>query len=119
MEAKIMKTKSPKSAKTFGKKVKDFKEEEWKAKRDEIMRTGVRAKFAQHPELRTKLLETGTRVIGEADPRSKYWAIGTSAGTSKAVPSKWPGKNALGNILMELRTSFNAESQPQESQAKA
>jgi hypothetical protein len=32
MEGKILKTKSAKSVKTYGKKVKDFKEEEWNAK---------------------------------------------------------------------------------------
>jgi len=71
----------------------------------------VRAKFIQHPDLRKKLLDTGNRIIGEADPRDKYWAIGTSAGTSKAMkPEQWPGKNVLGKILMEVRTSLRDES---------
>ena len=68
------------------------------------MRTALKAKFIQHPDLKTKLLETGTRSIGEASARDKYWSIGTSADTAKAKdPSKWPGKNVLGNMLMELR----------------
>ena len=107
METKIMKTKSAKSVKTYGKKVKDFKDEEWAGKKDEIMKTAVRAKFIQHPDLRTKLLDTNDRIIGEADPRDKYWGIGTSAGTSKAMkPEQWPGKNVLGKILMEVRSSL-------------
>lgn len=107
MEKKILKTPSPKSVKTFGKKVKDFKEEEWTAKKDNVMRIAVKAKFTQHPELRKKLQETGDKRIGEANPRDKYWGIGTGADTSKAKdPSKWPGKNVLGKILEEIRTEL-------------
>jgi ribA/ribD-fused uncharacterized protein len=106
-DSKIMKTKSAKAVKSIGKKVQNFKEEDWSAKKDEIMRTGLKAKFMQHPELRAKLLETGVRPIGEADPRDKYWAIGTSSETSKAKnPTKWPGKNMLGKMLMELRAEL-------------
>jgi hypothetical protein len=109
METKILKTTSPKSVKTYGKKVKDFKEDVWAEKKDDIMRTALKAKFVQHPDLRAKLLETGTRPIAEADPRDKYWAIGTSADTSKAKdPAKWPGKNVLGKMLETLRTELNA-----------
>ena len=106
-ETKIMKTKSPKSVKTYGNKIKDFKEEEWKEKQDNVMRIALKAKFTQHPELRTKLLETGTKLIAEADPRDKYWSIGTSSETSKAKdPAKWPGQNRLGKMLEELRTEL-------------
>jgi len=71
------------------------------------MRTAVKAKFVQHPDLKAKLLETGTRPIGEASARDKYWGIGTSADTSKASdPTKWPGKNVLGKMLTELRTEL-------------
>ena len=104
---KILKTPSPKAVKALGKKVKGFVKEEWDAKKDGIMKTAIKAKFIQHPDLKTKLLETGTRPIGEASARDKYWGIGTSAETSKANdPSKWPGKNVLGKQLMELRTEL-------------
>jgi ribA/ribD-fused uncharacterized protein len=104
---KILKTPSAKSVKALGKKVKDFVKEEWDKTKDGVMRTAVKAKFIQHPDLKTKLLETGKRPIGEASARDKYWGIGTSADTSKANdPSKWPGKNVLGKILTELRSEF-------------
>ena len=32
---------------------------DWEAVKDEVMRTAVRAKFTQHPELRDRLLATG------------------------------------------------------------
>ena len=103
-QAKIMKTASAKSVKSYGDKVKDVKEDEWAEKRDAVMATALKAKFMQHPELKAKLLSTDDRPIGEANARDKYWSIGTGAETSKAkVPSKWPGKNRLGHLLMDLR----------------
>ncbi len=77
-QAKILKTASPKSVKSYGKKVKGFVEETWNETKDQVMRTAVKAKLMQHPEILKALRETGTRPIAEADPRSKYWGIGTS-----------------------------------------
>jgi ribA/ribD-fused uncharacterized protein len=106
-QGKIMKTSSPKSVKSIGKKVIGFKEEEWAETKDRVMAAALKAKFMQHPELLKKLRETGTRRIAEADPRSKYWGIGTSADTSKAKdPERWPGKNKLGQILEALRAEL-------------
>jgi ribA/ribD-fused uncharacterized protein len=107
VEKKIMKTPSAKSVKGFGKKVKNFKQEEWDEKKDSIMKVALKAKFTQHPELKKKLLDTGDRPLAEANPRGKYWGIGTSADTSKAKdPAKWPGKNVLGKMLADLRTEL-------------
>ena len=107
IQAKIMKTPSPKSVKAYGKKVKDFKEEEWNAKKDEIMKTALDAKFMQHPDLAERLKATKDRPLAEANPRDKYWGIGTSADTSKANdPAKWPGKNVMGKLLGEIRTKL-------------
>jgi ribA/ribD-fused uncharacterized protein len=106
-QGKIMKTASAKSVKSYGDKVKDVKEEEWAEKRDQVMRIALKAKFMQHPDLKAKLLSTADRPIGEANARDKYWSIGTGADTSKAkIPSKWPGKNRLGALLMELRSEL-------------
>jgi ribA/ribD-fused uncharacterized protein len=107
IQTKILKTVSPKSVKSYGKKVKGFDEESWSAKKDEVMRVAVKAKLMQHPDILKKLRDTGVRPIAEADPRGKYWGIGTSADTSKAKDvAKWPGKNVMGKILMELRTEL-------------
>ena len=71
------------------------------------MKTALTAKFAQHSDLKDKLLATGDRPLAEADPRDKEWGIGTSADTSKAKdPAKWPGQNRLGTLLMEIRTQL-------------
>jgi ribA/ribD-fused uncharacterized protein len=107
---KILKTKSAQSAKAAGKKVKDFKDETWKEKKDEVMKTVLRAKFTQNLELRKKLLDSGDKVIANADSRDKYWGIGTSVNTTMAKdPAKWKGENKLGKMLEELRTTIKAE----------
>ncbi len=108
IEAKIMKSPSPKSVKAYGRKVKNFKPADWEQRKDIVMKTAIRAKFTQHPELRKKLLDTKDAPLGEANPRDKYWGIGTGADTTKAnAPSKWPGKNKMGEFLMELRKELS------------
>jgi hypothetical protein len=105
---KILKAKSAKAAKALGKKVANFNEDTWKEMREGIMELGVRTKFIQHPELRKQLMETGEKIIGEANARDKFWGIGSSVESDKSkVPSKWAGQNMMGKILMKLRDSFN------------
>jgi ribA/ribD-fused uncharacterized protein len=105
---KVMKAKSAKSAK--GVSIEGAKEDEWDARKDDAMRVILRAKFTQHPELRKQLLETGKSVLGYANARDKYWSIGTSEDTDKAKnPKKWPGKNMVGVLLMELRETLQGE----------
>ena len=105
---KIMKAASAKAAKAYLKKLS--KNETWETKKDQVMRDAIRAKFTQHPELRTKLLDTGKRPIGFADARDIYWGIGTSMDTDKAkLASKWRGLNKLGKMLEELRSRLTDE----------
>jgi ribA/ribD-fused uncharacterized protein len=105
---KIMKAASAKAAKAYLKKLN--KNETWESKKDQVMRDAIRAKFTQHPDLRTKLLETGKRPIGFADAREIYWGIGTSMDTDKAKSaSKWRGLNKLGKIIEELRAQLAEE----------
>jgi ribA/ribD-fused uncharacterized protein len=107
---KIRNAKSAQSAKSFGKKVENFKEDIWNAKKDDVMKQVLRAKFTQNLELRKKLLDTEDKLLAQADARDKYWGIGTSASTSIAKdPKKWKGENKLGKILMEIRTELKAE----------
>jgi len=66
---KILKAKSAQSAKSFGNKVKDFKEETWAEKQDEVMKSVVRAKFTQNLELRKKLLDTEDKLLANVIAR--------------------------------------------------
>ena len=104
---KIVLAKTPKAVKALGQKVANFDEKKWDEMKDGIMEMGVRTKFVQHPELRKQLMETGDKLIGEANARDSYWGIGTSIESDKSkVPSKWRGQNKLGKILMNLRSEF-------------
>lgn len=106
-QEKIMKTTSPKTVKALGKKVVGFDAAQWDEKKESVMATALKAKFTQHPDLLKLLRDTGTRRIAEADPRSKFWGIGTSADTSKAKdPERWPGKNVMGKLLESLRSEL-------------
>jgi len=109
---KILKAKSAQSAKSFGKKVSGFKDEVWTPEKKEgIMKQIVRAKFTQNLELRKKLVDSGDKILANADARDKFWGVGTSATTAIAKdPSKWKGENRLGKMLMDLRTELRAES---------
>lgn len=110
MYEKILKAKTPKAAKALGKKVQNLIVEKWDAEKDIIMEKGLRAKFVQHPELRKQLLETGGKIIGEANPRDHYWGIGSGVESDKSkCPSKWRGQNKMGRCLMKLREVLNAE----------
>ena len=102
----------PKSVKAYGRKVKNFNAAEWDAKKDEIMTRAVRAKFVNPANklILEKLLATGTRPLAEANPRDKYWGIGTSADTEIAKdPSKWKGLNKLGKTLEAVRKELTPE----------
>jgi len=102
---KILKTPSAKSVKALGEKVNGYDEEAWNEKRRQVMLTALNAKFSQHPDLLKKLDSTGTKTIAEANPRDKYWSIGTSAETSFAKdPNRWKGQNMMGKMLEDVRT---------------
>jgi ribA/ribD-fused uncharacterized protein len=105
---KILKTPSAKSVKALGQKVTPYDDEAWKGKRREVMMTALNAKFSQHPDILKKLNSTGTKTIAEANPRDKYWGIGTSAETSFAKnPSRWKGENMMGKLLEDVRTRMD------------
>lgn len=73
---------------------------DWDTEKLAIMKAGLRAKFDANPELRGKLLSTGTAPIEatiEEEMRVKdYWSIGTD-GT---------GANHMGRLLMEVRAEL-------------
>ena len=93
---KIIKSSSPSQAKALGRKVRDLPVTTWNSLRDQIMLTGVRAKFSQSPSLKALLLETGDATLIENSPTDYYWGCG----------SKNTGQNKLGQILMKVRTEL-------------
>jgi N-glycosidase YbiA len=78
---------------------------DWEAVKDDVMRQALRAKFTQHLDIRTVLLETGEEDIIENTTKDHYWGIGSS-GT---------GLNMLGKLLVELRSELRAELEEKEA----
>lgn len=97
-EAKIRKAISPMKAAELGRTRKVRIRDNWEHTKDNVMLEVVRAKFAQHHELKELLLETGNALLIEHTENDDYWGDG---GNGK-------GKNKLGKILMKVRDELKA-----------
>ena len=74
---------------------------DWESVKEDVMREAVYAKFTQHEELKTILLDTGEAKLVEHTANDAYWGDG---GDGK-------GKNRLGHLLMEIRERIRNESE--------
>jgi ribA/ribD-fused uncharacterized protein len=89
--AKILATKTAGEAKKIGKTVTLRKN--WNQIREEVMETGLRAKFQQNPELKKRLIDTGDVNLIEGNTwGDTFWG---------EVDGK--GQNKLGKLLMKIR----------------
>ena len=93
--------KSPKDAANMGRERSRPLRPDWEEVKEDVMRRALAAKFAAHPELRQRLLETGDAPLVENAPGDRYWGCGAD-GT---------GKNRLGHLLVELRSNLRADAQ--------
>lgn len=101
---KIIAAKTPAEAKTSGRTVEKFRDDEWSTNRYEIVKQGNLHKFKQHKALADYLLKTGSKVIVEASPVDPIWGIGLPQDSPRAAdPHTWRGINLLGFALMEVR----------------
>lgn len=71
-----------------------FDRERWEREKNDVMYAGLLAKFKQHQDLRTKLLNTGNAILHENSPTDKYWGA--------------KGKDMLGKLLMRVRDVMSA-----------
>lgn len=101
----IMSELHPANIKRFGRQVKNFNEQIWIKYRYTAMYDAVYAKFTQNPELKSKLLASGTKILVEASPYDDIWGIGFTKSDALANKDKW-GQNLLGTILMEIRSKL-------------
>lgn len=103
----ILRTHRPQEAKRLGRSVKGFDQVTWDQHKEDIVYRGNYLKFTQHNELRVKLLETGVRILAEANPYDRIWGIGLARTNPKARnPLQWNGQNLLGKALMRLRSEL-------------
>lgn len=104
MLEKILCCKTPKEAKSLGRKVQNFDDATWKSHCFKIVVAANLAKFTTHPHFGRWLIETSPKVIVEASMWDRIWGIGMVASASGARnPRAWKGKNLLGFALMEVR----------------
>lgn len=101
---KVLAAPNPGAAKALGRQVRGFDDARWVAARFDIVCRANEAKFAQNPELRTFLEQTGNRVLVEASPVDRIWGIGLAQDDERASnPNQWQGLNLLGFALMQVR----------------
>jgi len=95
---KILAIKSPMDAAKEGRNRNNKLRPDWEQVKDLIMYKAVKAKFLQHPDMKSILLKTGDWLIIEHTANDNYWADGGD-GT---------GKNMLGILLMRVREELRA-----------
>lgn len=96
--ALILRCATPSSAKRFGQRVS--MREDWEAVKIETMEAIVERKFRTHPDLRVRLLATGTRELIEGNFwGDRFWGI-----------CGGQGRNELGKVLMRVRERLRSDS---------
>jgi len=101
---KIINCKTPTQAKIFGRKVKNFTQQEWDDVKLKIMKDILIGKFESNPDLLEAFLMFDEDVVFvEASPHDKIWGIGYDSKTAVRVDQNEWGENNLGKILTELR----------------
>lgn len=97
----IMYESEPMNHKDLGRKVKNFNPVVWDENKYDLVKTGLRAKFSQNPELKEYLLKFKGQIFVEASPFDRVWGIGYDADHALENINNW-GENLLGKILTEL-----------------
>ena len=102
---KLMTKMNPSEAKKLGRNVTLRKD--WEEIKDRVMFNVCFAKFSQNPDLKRRLLATGTEELIEGNRwHDNYW------GDCKCPKcADIEGRNQLGKTLMQLRDYFNMKSE--------
>ena len=95
----ILNTPDPLQAKRIGREVNNFDPKSWNAVAEKHIANGMYLKFSQHPELKEKLLATGTENLLEANPYDNKYGIGRDG----------KGQNLTGKCLMRVRELFQEQ----------
>lgn len=107
MMGRILAEKNPSKIKAYGRNVQNYDDTIWSKKRRQAIFYANLEKFAQNPDLRDKLLATKDAILAECAVYDKLWGIGLSREHPDCQhPEKWPGKNLLGEVLMEVRENL-------------
>ena len=94
-------------------------EEAWNMQRADLVRTIIREKFTQHPELADQLLRTGTATLAAIVIDDILFGIGLSEDKNAVERSNWTGQNLVGQILETVREEIRELQLQQERVAVA
>lgn len=115
----IMAAYNPMIIKKLGRKIRNFNRYVWNIYSNEVVKAANLAKFTQNDRLKNYLLSTGDKILVEASPKDTIWGIGLSDDSQDAInPSRWPGENRLGFILMEVRDIIRGKETEQSQSVK-
>lgn len=96
----------PIQAKQLGRQVSNYNDESWEQVRYNYMLEINREKF-KIPKYRDYLIATEDLVLVECNPNDKIWGVGLEEDDPRATdPSKWNGRNLLGEVLMQIRNEI-------------
>jgi ribA/ribD-fused uncharacterized protein len=100
--------------KMVNRKLEGFNCEEWTLAKYNIMKALLEEKFLHFEDFKNAILES-TGTIVEATNHA-YWASGLPGirATKDTPIDQWPGQNKLGELMMEMRDSYKASTQPSE-----
>ncbi|WP_313640774.1 NADAR domain-containing protein [Paenibacillus sp.] len=98
-EEEIRVVESPMDAANMGRDRNKPLRVDWEQVKDEVMKKAVLQKFLTHLDIREILISTLPEEIIEETTNDYYWGCG----------SKGTGKNMLGKILMEVRSTLELE----------
>ncbi|MEM6770688.1 MAG: NADAR family protein, partial [Bacteroidota bacterium] len=101
----VLANSDPRAVKAIGRKVKNYDDKLWAARKFAVVVEGNVRKFGASRKLKQYLLGTGNAVLVEASPYDAQWGIGMGAEEARRLndPSQWRGTNLLGWALMEAR----------------
>ena len=99
LQEKVRAAKTALGAKRLGRTKTAAFRTDWESIKDEVMYTGIKAKFQQNSVLATLLLETGSAWLIEKAPRDSYWGSGPNG----------CGKNKTGHIIMRIRQDLASQ----------
>lgn len=96
----------PLEYKKLGRKIANYNrfKFQYESNKDKLMKKAVLAKFS-NTTLQTQLLQTGQAELIEISPYDRYWGAGTN-NDRDIINHNFQGKNKLGHILMDVRTTY-------------
>jgi len=96
LQERVRAAKTALGAKRLGRTQSEHFRSDWEEVKENIMLTGLRAKFTQNPELRELLVKTTGLHLIEKNRSDSYWGSGPNG----------CGRNRTGILLMKVRTEL-------------